>query len=305
MREKIKKPENKIIEFGISSFCNYNCSYCTGVNKKEDRGRDKRAPYGPEDKNLFLANVLKELKGSWIFNLGGPGEPFLIPDFLKLIKKIVKSGHKVKVVTNFSASTETILEFCKITGKQLVRLNASLHLDCVDLNKFLKKAVLVNKKIGHQNFLVTSVARKGKIFRLKEIGQKFRDEGIMFNMQLEKTQDFTMRLKKNSGEKKQIYSRYNKKEVEIIKSFRRNFYNEEKIRLTGKLCWSGYQYFVVDDEGEAWRCYPARRDDHLDGYLGNFLNGTFKLRKSPSPCPYSHCFCVTPIAFKLIEGLEE
>jgi hypothetical protein len=29
--------------------------------------------------------------------------------------------------------------------------------------------------------------------------------------------------------------------------------------LSGRPCWAGSRYFIVDHRGEAYRCYPARR----------------------------------------------
>lgn len=291
----MKKPKNKIIDFGVASSCNYNCNYCIGINSRKGKLLKKKIQDNPGKVNILFKKTLKKLEGRWIFNLGGPGEPFLIPNFLKLVKKIVRNNHKIKVITNFSASEKDILEFCEIAGKQLVRLNASLHLEHADLDEFLKKSILINKKIGRQKFSVISVARKGNVSQLKEIGQKFRNEGIIFTMQLERSAD----------KKGRVYSDYNKKELEIIKNFRRIIQSKEDLKFKGRLCWSGCYYFITDYKGESWRCYPAKKNKDPDGYLGNLIEGTFKLRKTASSCLYSYCFCINPVIFKLIKELEE
>jgi len=295
MIKKLKKPKNKIIEFGITSSCNYNCSYCIGVNNKERKLSKKEILKDSKKIEILLKNTLKKIKGNWIFNFGGPGEPFLIPNFFKLVKKIIRNGHKIGIVSNFSASLKNLTKFCEITGNNLVQFNASLHLEQANIDEFFKKAVLINKKIGRRRFSVLSVARKNKIIQLSKIGEKFRKEGIVFSMQLEK----------KSGKKGYQYPRYNKEEGEIIRSFRSNICSRNDLIFKGKNCWSGCQYFIVDREGGVWRCYPAQKDRNKDGYLGNLIDKSFNLKEGPTICPYPCCFCITPIVFKLIEGSEE
>ena len=62
----------------------------------------------------------------------------------------------------------------------------------------------------------------------------------------------------------------------------------------GQPCWAGARYFIVDDRGEAYRCYPARR--YRVERLGNLLDGSFALREGPSPCLYRYCNCTVPIS---------
>ena len=62
----------------------------------------------------------------------------------------------------------------------------------------------------------------------------------------------------------------------------------------GQPCWAGSRYFVVDDKGEAWRCYPARR--YRVERLGNVVDGTFQLQAAARPCLYRYCNCTVPIA---------
>jgi len=106
-----------------------------------------------------------------------------------------------------------------------------------------------------------------------------------------------MQLEKGKSGGKYKYLKYSKKELEIIKNFRKNIYSEKDFKLKGRLCWSGCRYFVVNSKGDAWRCYSSKKEKNLEGYLGNFTDKTFKLKKNPVRCPYSYCFCITPINF--------
>lgn len=62
--------------------------------------------------------------------------------------------------------------------------------------------------------------------------------------------------------------------------------------LAGRPCWAGARYLIVDHLGAAFRCYPARR--YKREYLGNLLDGSFRLRSAPAPCPYAYCNCTVP-----------
>jgi len=52
--------------------------------------------------------------------------------------------------------------------------------------------------------------------------------------------------------------------------------------FTGASCWAGARYFILDDLGRAWRCYPARRVKRER--LGDFLDPAFRLFDEARPC---------------------
>ena len=60
----------------------------------------------------------------------------------------------------------------------------------------------------------------------------------------------------------------------------------------GLPCWAGARSFILDHEGHAWRCYPARR--YRTEYLGNVLDGSFRLHEGAGPCVYAYCNCTVP-----------
>ena len=64
-------------------------------------------------------------------------------------------------------------------------------------------------------------------------------------------------------------------------------------RYTGRPCWAGARYFILDDRGRAFRCYPAKR--HKLESLGDFLSDDFRLFDGPKPCRYPLCYCTVPI----------
>lgn len=284
-----QKPKINFVQWGITQRCNYGCSYCATKGLRivscKKQAVDSVSPY------IFLDKFAKYLSGSWQFYLCGSGEPFIAPDFLKIVKGLIKMGHQIGVMTNFSAPEKEILEFCKITRGKLFEFGASLHLEHIKLDKFFKKVLLVKQIIGDK-FSVHSVARKGQVLKIEKIARVFQNKGIRFVLQLER--DYT----KNNIE--EPFVNYTRQEKAVIKKVRRRFYNKNILKFKGYSCWSGSKYFVIDEKGDAYRCNPAQRFRDKRGYLGNLLKGTFKLRSRPITCHYDYCYCVEPISLGMI-----
>jgi len=283
------------VHWNITRRCNYDCSYCS-TREKRLKGDISIDP----DPYLFLEKFSKYLSGSWVFHLSGPGEPFMAPRFLDIVKELIKMGHWVGILTNFSASEEKIMEFCEICGDKLFEFGASLHMENVNPAKFLKKAILFKKIIGDK-FFVCSVGRKGKLTKLDKIGRSFRKNGISFGLQLERD--------RSKSDPEDFFIRYSKKEQGIIKKPVNFLIKKGSLNLNGKLCFTGKRYFCLNGDGEACRCWPAmkakNRYGDQSGYLGNLLEDTFKLRNKPDFCPYDCCHCPDPIRLGMITNLNK
>jgi len=280
----INSKPNKCLAWSITRACNYQCSYCVSS------GRTKILSSNP-DPYKFLGGFSKQLKDSWKFFICGSGEPFLAPRFLDIIKTLVAKGHKIVVVTNFSAPLKTLIQFCRIAGKNLHYIAASLHLDFVELDEFLEKSIKIRNIIGNK-FNVRSVANEGEVFQLVKIGKKFKKNGI----------DFFIKTKRNYNGFTEVPVKYKVKEWEVIRDFSLHHtpYDYGKNNYQGKKCWAGCKYFVINEKADAWRCYPAEQSQHPEGYLGNLVNGTFNFKKGSSKCIYTRCFCTQPILNNMI-----
>lgn len=68
-------------------------------------------------------------------------------------------GHNVAIITNFSAPLKKILKLCNTVNSKFLYLAPSLHLEFVDPDDFLVKALKVKQVIGDR-LGVSSVARK-------------------------------------------------------------------------------------------------------------------------------------------------
>lgn len=270
------RPVEGVVTWNINTTCNYRCSYCT-QRFLDDRKRWLR------DGPAFLKSFAR-LEGLWEVKLSG-GEPFLHPNFLEIVRGLRELGHAVSVVTNFSATRERLLEFLDAVGARLRVFSASLHLEYVGetdgLDAFLRKATWLQEQLpSGASFNVTTVATRENIPRLEFLAERFAQSGLRFKVQPEKHD-------------REVIQYTEEEESVILKFGGHNGLGEVAPSFKGRPCWAGARSFTLDDKGNAWRCYPARR--FRAQYLGNFLDETFKLARGPSACLYDYCNCTVPI----------
>jgi organic radical activating enzyme len=269
----MKKPE-PCVEWEITMKCNYKCSYCVLKSYVTKKGQ-----HCSEETIRAVFKRLHELPGEWHIRLSG-GEPCIHPRFFDICKQITEMGHQLSMVTNFSASLQNLKKLVDITGTQLIHIGASLHVDQVNIEEFVQKAVAFNSmKLATTDFAVTSVCIEQQFDLLQKIACRFDHEGIRFGLQ---------HYLQPGGK----YNTYQRKEVEEFLN-RRIDQNSKNIRdtnLFGTLCHSGELFFRIDVHGEARRCYSFQPLF----YLGNLTTGTFKRLREAKPCMAPRCSCPLP-----------
>lgn len=277
-------PERGAISWNMNTSCNYRCSYCT-QRFLDDRGRWAR------DVPNFLA-AFARLPGKWEIKLSG-GEPFVHPEFLRVVRELAQLDFTISVVTNFSASRERLLGFLDAVGDRLGVLSCSLHLEYVDiddrpgkpdtLSDFIARCQLANAhaaKIAGASVCVTCVATRANLELLPRLRERFAAAGVTFKVQPEK-QD------------REVIGYSSHEREQLVALGGHNLTGSIAPDFGGQPCWAGARYFIVDDRGEAYRCYPARR--YRVERLGNLLDGSFTLASMPAPCRYRYCNCTVPI----------
>ncbi len=268
-----------MVEWSITDGCNYRCSYCSIDDSIKSAG------YNMKFFDLYLKNFLKHIPRGWNFNIVG-GEPFSHPDFLNITSKLVKAGYTISVFTNFSAPISDLKKFLKITNKRLVFFNISLHLEHSDPDPFIKKILELKKSFpDFQNYNIYSVALPMKLNYLKQISEKFQQNGIPF-FKLLLLRDKKNQFYKYSQDEQKIIRQINYKSGRTIRSAS----NLKKIINTkGKMCDCGYKYVFLHPDGKAFRCIPSVRSKN--GYLGNILKNNFSLYSKPEVCKEKSCYC--------------
>lgn len=270
------RPTEGVVTWNINTTCNYRCSYCT-QRFLDDRKRWLRD--GPAFLRGFGA-----LDGRWEVKISG-GEPFLHPNLFEIVKGLRALGHAISVVTNFSASREKLRAFLEAAGTALRVFSASLHLEYVStpevMGAFLNKAVWLQEQLpAGASLNVTCVATRANLPRLEALVEVFSGRGLRFKVQPEKQDREVIRY---TDEEKHL----------ILHLGGHNGLGLVAPSFKGRPCWAGARSFTLDDKGNAWRCYPARR--YRAQFLGNFLDGSFTLARGPSPCLYAYCNCTVPI----------
>jgi len=279
--EATPRPEEGVVSWNINTACNYRCSYCT-QRHKEDRGRWSR------DTPRFLA-AFGRLPGRWEIKLSG-GEPFVHPTLEEIVAGLAALGHRISVVTNFSARQEKLDAFVRAASGRLGVFSASLHLEYVrEVGEFIERARWMQARmlahaaptLPRPHLCVTCVGTRENLPRLRALAAQFGAAGVVFKVQPEK-QD------------RDVVPYAPEDEALLLELGGHNHTGAVRHDFQGRPCWSGARYFILDDRGEAFRCYPARR--YRIERMGNFLSEQFRLADAPAQCLYRACNCTVPIS---------
>ena len=273
-------PSEGVVSWNMNTTCNYRCSYCT-QRFLDDRHRWATAV--PAFLDAFGA--LPQTSGvPWEVKLSG-GEPFLHPGFIDVVKGLADRDLFVSVVTNFSRDNNVIDAFVDAAADRLRVLSCSLHLEFLPgekLDHFIAKAARTQRQLGTTSSLVvTCVATTATMPLLLSLADRFADVGVRFKVQPEK-------------QNRDIVSYDDDGKALLYRLGGHNGTGQIAHDFGGQPCWSGARYFIVDDKGEAFRCYPARR--FKVEALGNIVDGSFRLFEAAQPCLYRSCHCTVPIA---------
>jgi organic radical activating enzyme len=277
------RPDEGVISWNINTACNYRCSYCR-QRFKDDRGRWSR------DTPRFLA-AFARLPGRWEIKLSG-GEPFVHPTLTAIVAGLAALGHRISVVTNFSAEPEKLDEFVAAARGRVGVFSCSLHLSYVRgeaaISAFIDKAAWLRDRLARAadaslpgpSLCVTTVATREALPRLIALAERFRAAEITFKVQPEK-QD------------RDVVA-YGEADQALLREFGgHNGIGEIAPDYFGRPCWAGSRYFILDDQGMAFRCYPARR--FKIERMGDFLGPEFEVAEGPAACQYRYCNCTVPI----------
>lgn len=284
------RPGEGVVCWNLGTACNYRCPYCTQQDK-----RDRTRLAG--DTERFLGSFAR-LPGRWEVKLSG-GEPFVHPGLDAIASGLAALGHRVSVVTNLSSPRERLASFVAAARGRVGVFSASLHLPYVaDVGEFLGRVLFVAERLRDAadpslpapGLGVTTVATREALPLLPGLARRFADAGVAFKVQPEKR---SSRVVLYSEEERAL----------LLSLGGHNLTGEIEHRYLGRACWAGAAALVLDDTGEAWRCYPARRARR--DRLGSFLGEGFALAPGPSPCTYETCYCTVPIARGMMERRPE
>jgi MoaA/NifB/PqqE/SkfB family radical SAM enzyme len=273
------------VEWQTNGVCNYDCSYCI-QSRKYRQGH-------PTDAEIdkFL-DFFGKLPGLWEIKMSG-GEPFAFRGFLdRIVPGLAASPHRVSVLTNLSAPLSSLRRFVRLVGHKLVVVSASLHLEYTSVETFVEKATLLRSWLRPETaFVVNSVLVPGTLENLADVRRRIEEAGLRYFPQIMKTKHglFPYNASDSIMVERLAGRTPTSREANMAPSYR------------GRLCWTGVEYFALEQNGDAWSCRTARR--FKQGYLGNVLDGTFSLMAEPRRCVYDICPCTVPANRGMIEGV--
>lgn len=144
-----------VIKWRLTDICNYHCSYCIRrefIQSESNLTYDFSLCLDAVDDIVRLAGELNTINNKPVkIDLIG-GEITLFKDLGLLLEKLYTSPAitKVNITTNLSKPVDYFLNLISIAekyGKKL-SITASFHYEYTDLDTFMAKADIINKKIG-------------------------------------------------------------------------------------------------------------------------------------------------------------
>jgi hypothetical protein len=275
------------IEWQVCGVCNYDCSYC--IQSPATRVGHP----SPAELERFLA-FFAALPGRWEIKMTG-GEPFAFKGFMETIVPglVERTPHTLSVLTNLSAPASVLDRFAALTRGRLGIVSASLHLEFAAVGEFVAKAVRLRANMDPDaRLVVNEVLVPGRLDEVRAARRAVEAAGLRWFPQVMKVGpgvvDYDAADAPAVAELVGIAP--TPRDANLAPSYR------------GRLCWSGVEYFVLTQRGEAWSCRTGRR--FREGFLGNVLDGTVRLAAAPTPCPYDICPCTVPANRGMIEGIS-
>ncbi len=276
------------VEWQVCGVCNYDCTYCIQSPKT------RVGHPSPDEVSRFL-DFFEALPGAWEVKMTG-GEPFAFRDFLERIVPglVERTKHVVSVLTNLSAPLAQLERFAELTRGRLGIVSASVHLEHVEIDAFVKKARAFRDTIDPAaRMVINGVLVPGRLDQVEAARRAIEAAGLRFFPQVMKIGRGTFDYDDadRATVERLVGISPNPRTANVAPSYR------------GRTCWTGVDYFVLTQRGDAFRCRTARRHD--EGFLGNVLQGTFALAEAPSPCTYDICPCTVPANRGMIEGVPQ
>lgn len=273
-------------EWQVCGVCNYDCTYCIQSPKT-------RVGHPSSQEVASFLDFFARLPGVWEVKMTG-GEPFAFDDFLdRIVPGLVeRTPHTVSLLTNLSAPWAKLERFAALTRGRLGIVSASIHLEHVEVDAFVEKARRLREHIDPAaSMVINAVLVPGRLEQVEAARAAIEAAGLRFFPQVMKIGGGTF-----------AYDTHDRSRVEALVGLSPN---PRKANVApsyrGRTCFTGVDYFVLTQRGDAWRCRTARRFD--EGFLGNVHAGTFALHEAPSLCTYDICPCTVPANRGMIEGV--
>lgn len=273
----------KCIHFELTWRCNYHCEYCVENNWRIEKGTDN-LDASDEVVDGFLSFV-SALKERTAFMLMG-GEVFMHKRFFEVADTILKNGHDLEIITNFSFPIDYYERLIAMNTKNAnLKFSISLHISQVKIEEFMNKLHLLKEKLnGCKNvyYEVDTVMLPNNFNYLKELAKEFEEK---FDIPLYFQ---NLRLTKNQEHEESFYNQEIEQFMQNTK-YKKNGYDVKKQKnIFGTLCLAGCNWVSINPLGDIRRCFEYQPELFE---LGNIKDGKIEFFDKPLPCLANRCSC--------------
>ncbi len=267
---------DKGINWLITDFCNFNCEYCIYGNRT------------PELHPVDIEKTIKSLDSTGkIFKLTiSGGEPFMVPNFIPLVKELTQK-HFVVIVTNLSS--QKIPEFFDVIDKDKVTICVSVHFHELE-KKNLFDRFIKNYHYGVDRgfeLLPRIVGYPGYMDNLDKYLNILKDNHISYF--------FTSFSGVYNGKK--YPQSYTPEEIQAFNLSEKDLSFWESYH---KPCPAGWNIMVSDSEGRLYPCYEFMFSPRNQS--SNFFDSIVFPFDKPVLCPFETCGCPFYIYDKVLMG---
>lgn len=267
--------DGPMMSWVMNQRCNFTCEYCFYAKEYLAVENPKVGNYSPG----HISQQFDDTGQEWYIYLNG-GEPFLYPKFTELCEQLTRK-HFISINSNIS--TSNCLAFAdRINPEKVYSIEASLHIEEREQRTGFKKYLKNFLNFQDKGFPIQVVYVTYPEFfdRIEDDLQMLKDEGVKI-----------VNLKVFRGYYKSKYypQAYTEKQRAIIEkhALDKNEINilEESLSYFGKKCGAGFDFFLMDPEGDVRRCSSSAKS------YGNFFQGNFSIDKFARACPFHQCSC--------------
>ncbi len=263
----------------ISYVCNYRCTYCIVDTRR-------KTTYLTVEEWKKIWDLIFENYGSSHIRFSG-GEPFLYPNFFKLLR-FIGERHTLNITTNLSFDVEEFAnELGSIADKAQLVISASFHPEFVQLKDFIEKIrYLKSKGIYTSASFVACPAFLKDMLTIKEEMERNEIEFLIIPLQ---GTHFDKKYPEGyTDEERKFLERLSVLTSNPASKDMANFkIKQENKTLQKRLCRMGQNFGMIRPNGDVYRCCTFEKS----AYLGNLIEGTFKLLDSPKWCEITPCNC--------------
>ncbi len=310
--ENLKTKDKFIIRWNVTLLCNYYCDFCIQGDKEKHLEKAKGESKEIREKicnNLIKfieTKINKKYKHLDIDLIGG--EITILPDFIEIIQKIVKSKFegeiKIHITTNLSADKEILKKLSNIFNKKYkykrrLTISASYYKEFANEKEFIDKAKIIG---CHVNYPLCTDEDYLKYLEFKNKYKK-QVKDINFIIIKKYKTEISQELKQKIVEESNI-----KKKNNIKVTFNNNeiyyFVNNNKISLkledeeifnsNGYLCDAGIHNITISNLGVVSRCVSCEKKT----IIGDIRENIIDLPTEKLICPSNQCNCSS---YRIIE----